>query len=110
MARNKGLEELLREELEGEGPGITDKAMFGGWAWLLDGNLLCGARHDGLLVRLGKGNDTWALKLPGVAPMISGMRQMQGWVRADSQIFGDDELRHKLIAGALQFVRTLPMK
>ena len=30
--------------------------MFGGWAWLLRGNLVCGAREDGLLARLGKGS------------------------------------------------------
>jgi hypothetical protein len=52
MTRDKGLEELVNEELSEE-LGITDKAMFGGWAWLLDGKLLCGARDDGMLVRLG---------------------------------------------------------
>jgi hypothetical protein len=31
--------------------GITEKAMFGGWSWLLHGNLLCGARDDGMLTR-----------------------------------------------------------
>jgi hypothetical protein len=30
------------------------KAMFGGWALLLNGNLLCGARAGGMLVRLGR--------------------------------------------------------
>ena len=44
--------------------------MFGGWAWLLNGNLLIGARSDGMLVRVGKGNDDWALRLSDVAPMM----------------------------------------
>jgi len=30
--------------------------MFGGLAWLAHGNLLCGARDAGMLVRLGKDN------------------------------------------------------
>ena len=51
MARDKGLEELLADELRPES-GVTEKAMFGGWAWLVNGNLLCGARDDGMLVRL----------------------------------------------------------
>ena len=34
MARDAGLEELLREEL-GQRPGLSEKAMFGGWAFLL---------------------------------------------------------------------------
>jgi hypothetical protein len=54
----EGLEELLRECLQAE-PGLTE--MFGGRAWLLNGNLLCGARDDGMLARLGKGNEDWAL-------------------------------------------------
>jgi len=109
MTRDKGLEELVNDELGSE-PGITAKAMFGGWAWLLDGNLLCGARGDGMLVRLGKDKDAWALQVPGVAPMILGTRRMHGWVRADSQAYGDDALRRKLVTRALDFVRSLPRK
>ena len=109
MARDQGLEELVRAELEGIG-GLTEKAMFGGLAWLQNGNLLCGARQDGMLVRLGKGNDGWALALPGVASMIMGERVMEGWVRAGPDAFGDDAVRRKLIAAALGFVRELPAK
>jgi DNA-binding HxlR family transcriptional regulator len=109
MARDEGLEELLREDLKAE-PGLTEKAMFGGRAWLLGGNLLCGARDDGLLARLGKNRDGWALRTPGVIPMISRGRRMQGWVRAGPSAFGDDELRRKLLDAALAFVRALPAK
>lgn len=42
--------------------------------------------------------------------MFSGARRMQGWVRADSKAYGDDAFRHKLLTGALDFVRSLPMK
>ena len=109
MARDKGLEELVNDELRSVS-GITNKAMFGGWAWLLKGNLLCGARQDGMLVRLGKGNDAWALELKGVKPMISRGKPMHGWVRTDSSVYGDDGKRHKLIAAALKFVGSLPGK
>ncbi|SMH67340.1 Conserved hypothetical protein [Acidithiobacillus ferrivorans] len=109
MARDKGLEELVYDELRST-PGITDKAMFGGWAWLLGGNLLCGARDDGMLVRLGKGNDAWALAITGIEPMLSRGKHMYGWVRADARVYGDDKMRHNLIASALQFVGSLPKK
>ena len=84
--------------------------MFGGWAWLLGGNLLCGARHDGMLVRLGKGNDEWALKLTGVEPMISRGRRMNGWVRVNPDVYGNDAIRHQLVALAIQSVGSLPAK
>jgi hypothetical protein len=61
MARDKGHEELVNDELRSV-RGLKDKALFGGSAWLLNGNLLFGAYDDGMLVRLGKDNETWALK------------------------------------------------
>jgi hypothetical protein len=109
MARDEGLEELLREHLVAE-PGLTEKAMFGGRAWLLNGNLLCAARDDGMLARLGRDRDGWALAAPGVVPMLSRGKRMHGWVRAGPDAFGDDALRRRLIDAALAFVRALPAK
>lgn len=107
--RNKVLEELLNDDLA-QVRGITEKAMFGGWAWLLRGNLLCGARDDGMLARLGQGNDAWALAMPGIVPMISRGRRMHGWVRAAPEVYEDDTLRRKLLNAALDFNRSLPKK
>lgn len=109
MARDRGLEEILNDELA-EVSNLTSKGMFGGWAWLADGNLLCCARHDGMLVRLGKGKDGWALKIAGVEPMLSGTRQMHGWVRAAPSVWGNDAKRRKLLDAALEFCRSLPAK
>ena len=106
---NKVLEELLSDDLAPV-RGVTEKAMFGGRAWLLNGNLLCGARDDGMLARLGKGNDAWALATPGIAPMNSRGRQMHGWVRAAPEAYEDDTLRRKLLKAALDFTRSLPKK
>ncbi|AWI57858.1 hypothetical protein AB395_00002205 [Sinorhizobium fredii CCBAU 45436] len=84
--------------------------MFGGLAFLVHGNLVCGAREDGMLARLGKGNDGWALALPGIAPMVMGERRMHGWVRARAEAYGDDELRRRLLNAALDYVLSLPPK
>ena len=53
MARDRGLEDLIRNDLP-PGLALTEKAMFGGVAWLMNGNLLVGARGDGMLARLGR--------------------------------------------------------
>jgi hypothetical protein len=63
-----------------------------------------------VLVRLGKGNDGWALKFGGVEQMIMRGRPMPGWVRVAPEIFGDDVLAEKFVKAALDFVRTLPPK
>ncbi|AHI73167.1 TfoX/Sxy family protein [Burkholderia thailandensis] len=109
MARDPGLEALVEDELKYE-HNVVAKAMFGGRAWLLGGHLLCCARGDGLLVRLGKDNDGWALQRPGIVRMTSRGRPMQGWVRAAPAAYGNDALRRSLIAAALEFVRSLPPK
>lgn len=109
MARDLGLEDLIREDLTSD-PALTERAMFGGWAWPLNGNLLIGARSDGMLARLGKGNDAWALGLPDVWRMIARGRAMDGWVRAGPTAYGDDAIRLRLIERALGFVRGLPPK
>lgn len=101
--RDPGLEELLRQDLA-EVPGLEERRMFGGLVWLLDGRLLCGARHDGLLVRLGAGRDGWALDLPGIAPMVNAGRPMRGWVWAQAEAYGDDALRQRLLAAARDFL------
>ena len=71
MPRDPGLEELLKTSLANT-RGLSEKAMFGGWAWLLHGNLLCGARHGSLLLRVGKDNEAWANEIPGVATAVMG--------------------------------------
>ncbi|WP_240232843.1 TfoX/Sxy family protein [Devosia lacusdianchii] len=107
--RDPGLEELVRDDL-GPLPGLSDKKMFGGLAWMLDGHLLCGARDVGLMVRLGKGNDAWALEYPDIGPMVMQGREMSGWVRAGLDTCADDDLRKRLLDAAVAFVRTLPPK
>jgi hypothetical protein len=109
VARDPGLEELVREHL-GNLDGLSETTMFGGRAWLLGGNLLCAAREEGILVRLGAGNDGWAIATPGIAQMRMGKRVMTGWVRASHDVCGDDALRAKLLDAALTFVRSLPPK
>ncbi len=63
-----------------------------------------------MLVRLGKGNDAWALALPDVRPMISAGRPMDGWIRAGPAAYGDDAIRARLIEAALKFAKGLPPK
>jgi hypothetical protein len=109
MARDAGLEELVASDLSGL-EGLVERTMFGGWCVMWRGNLLAGARDDGILVRLGKGNDGWAVATPGVSPMMMGARRMQGWVRLSPEAAGDDALRRRLLAAARDFVVTLPEK
>lgn len=109
MPRDPGLEELVHAAL-GNAPGLTGKAMFGGWAFLLHGNLLCGTRRGSLMLRVGPANEVWALTLPGVVPVTMRGRRMHGYVRATPEAYADDALRQRLLDAAIAFTLSLPRK
>jgi TfoX/Sxy family transcriptional regulator of competence genes len=109
MPRDAGLEDLVYATL-GSLPGLTGKAMFGGWAVLLHGNMLCGVRKDSLMLRIGSDNEPWALDIPGVSPVIMRSRRMHGYVRAAPEAYVDDAVRQRLLDAAVAFNRTRPRK
>lgn len=109
MPRDPGLEELIHSTL-GKPPGLTEKSMFGGLGFLLHGNLLAGARHGSLMLRIGPDNEAWALKIPGVTPVIMRGRRMKGYVRAAPEAYSNDAIRQRLLDAALAFTRALPKK
>lgn len=109
MPRDPGLEELVHNAL-GNPPGLTGKAMFGGWGFLLHGNLLCGARRGSLMLRVGRENEAWALEIPGVAPVVMRGRRMHGYVRAAQEAYADDAVRQRLLDAAVAFTSSLPSK
>ena len=51
MAYDEGLATRVRELLD-EQPGVAEKQMFGGLAFLVHGNMACGVRGEDLIVRV----------------------------------------------------------
>jgi hypothetical protein len=109
MPYDETLAETLRTALAGR-PGVSERKMFGGLCFLLDGNMLCGTYRDGGMYRVGKGNEAAALALPHVRPMTMGGRTMPGLVDAGREAIADPDLRGRLLGLALDFVGELPPK
>jgi hypothetical protein len=65
--------------------GVTEKKMFGGYCWMLRGNMLCGVEVGRFMFRVGKDLEAEALGRPGASPMDITGRPMRGfvWVRAE---------------------------
>ena len=103
MAYDEGLAETFRAALAGR-PGVSERRMFGGLAFMLDGNMLCGTYRDGGMYRVGKANEAAALALPHVRPMTMTGRAMPGLVEVDREAIADPELRGQLLGLALDFV------
>jgi TfoX/Sxy family transcriptional regulator of competence genes len=109
MAYSKQLAERIRDALDGR-PGIVERKMFGGVAWMFEGNMSCGVIGEDLLVRLAREDAAAALAEEGIGPMEFTGRQMRGFVLVDAATIGeDDELSRWVDAGA-GFALSLPSK
>ncbi|MCA0330124.1 MAG: TfoX/Sxy family protein [Actinobacteria bacterium] len=110
MAYDEGLAERIRELVAGE-RGISEKRMFGGLAFLLDGHMAIAASgQGGALVRVDPA-DTGTLLAKGPAePMVMRGREMDGWVRVPSEALRTRAQLSRWTERALAFVRTLPPK
>ncbi|MFI7599245.1 TfoX/Sxy family protein [Actinoplanes sp. NPDC049681] len=108
MAYDEALAQRIRDLLASV-PGITDKRMFGGLAFLTDGNLTVALMGDDLMVRVGRDAAEQALTAPGARPCDIGGRLMRGWVLVDGAVLDDDVL-DAWVGRARAFVSTLPPK
>lgn len=109
MAYDEGLAELMRTDLV-DMDGITEKKMFGGVAFMLNGNMLCGVHKGGGMFRVGKERHEAALQIDGTAPLSFTGRPMGGMVDASEEAIADDATRAALMALALENARSLPAK
>jgi len=104
------LADRIRPLLDGR-PGLTEKRMFGGLAFMRFGNMICAPMKGGsLLVRVGKDGMDDALALPGAAPMTMRDRTMSGFVEVSGDAIEDDDALETWMARAEAFVATLPPK
>lgn len=68
MAYDLGLAQRVREAL-GKRAGTSERAMFGGLAFLVGGKMFIGNRNSSLMARVGPERHADALALPGVRVM-----------------------------------------
>ena len=109
MAYDDGLVEALRHDLR-RVDGITEREMFGGLAFFLHGNMICGVHSEGPIFRVGKANEASALAVAGARPMTFTGRTMGGFIEVSNDAFGRDGSRHHWLNLALRHARTLPPK
>ena len=108
MAYDETLAERIREQLAGRGD-VTEKKMFGGLAFLTDGNMTVGVRGDDLIARIDPDTTDAALAEPGVRPFDITGRPMRGWILVAGEAL-DDAVLDRWIERARGYVETLPPK
>lgn len=108
MALDEDLAERMRAVLAGSG-SVREVRMFGGLCFMLNGNMVAGTSKRGLLVRVGKDQQSNALARSGAKLMEMTGRPMEGYIFVDPPPRDDRALRDWL-ALAVAFVKTLPPK
>jgi TfoX/Sxy family transcriptional regulator of competence genes len=109
MAFDETLADRIRAALAPRA-GVTERRMFGGIAFMVEGNMAVGVIDDDLMVRLGTEDAEKALAEPSTRPMDFTGRPMKGMVYVDpTGTAGDDDLAGWVDAGA-EFAASLPPK
>lgn len=109
MTYDEDLAQIFREDFA-RFDNVTEKKMFGGLCFLLNGNMLCGVHKDGGMARVGKENEPLALQIEGVSPLSFTGRKMGGLVDLDVEVINDYQKRADVMALAIEYVENLPPK
>jgi hypothetical protein len=110
MPYDQGLADRLRNLLSGE-PGLAEKKMFGGLAFLIGGNMaLAASGHGGLMVRVDPAESDTLTSTTRARIVEMRGRPMRGWLYLELADVGSaDELAAWVSRGA-SFARSLPAK
>ena len=100
MTYDRELADRLRAELAAD-PRVTEQAMFGGMAFLVEGAMVVAASgRGGLMVRCDPARAEELLAAEGVEPMVMRGREVDGWLRVASDAVDDDAALRSWIAVA----------
>jgi TfoX/Sxy family transcriptional regulator of competence genes len=109
MAYDEVLADRVRQALEGR-LGLTERKMFGGIAWMLEGHMCVGIVDRDLMVRVGP--DGWedALDEPHVRPMDFTGRPLKSYVYVAPEGLESDGALLDWVRRGAEFAATLPPK
>lgn len=110
MPYDEDLANRLRELLADES-GVSEKKMFGGLAFLIDGNMAVSASgRGGLLARVDPADTAKLLSRRHVSLMEMGGRSMDGWLRVAPEGVRTKRDLAAWVSRSVGYARTLPPK
>lgn len=109
MAYDELVAQRIRQTLKGS-PGISQRKMFGGVAFLLNGNMCCGVVRQDLVLRLGNEGVAQALQQPHTRPMDFTGRPLGSMIYLSPEGYQSEADLQSWVEQALAFCETLPAK
>jgi hypothetical protein len=109
MPFDDALAQRIRKRL-GKRPGLTEKKMFGGIAFMLGGNMACGVHGQDMIVRLDPDETAKALSEPHTRVFDLTGRPMKGWILVESDGVATDAALGRWVGIAAKYAESLPAK
>ena len=109
MPYNEQLAERVRGQLK-QHRGFSERKMFGGVCFMLNGNMCCGVAKDDLMLRIGAEAAEKSLKKPHTREMDFTGRPLKSMVYVEPEGIARDEQLWEWLRKALDFGETLPAK
>lgn len=110
MAYDEDLANRIRELVQGEA-GLTEKRMFGGLAFLINGNMAASASgQGGMLLRVDPADTPALVERPGASRFEMRGREMDGWLRIDATGLATTRQLKSWVARGIKYARSLPAK
>jgi len=110
MAYDEELANRLRETVQGA-QGLTEKRMFGGLAFLINGNMAVSASSKGgLLLRVDPAETDALITEPHAERFRMRGREMDGWLRIDAQAIDTDDEFERWVSRGVTYAQSLPPK
>ena len=109
MAFDERLAERIRRQLT-KRKGLTEKKMFGGLAFLLNGNMCCGVHGQDMIVRLDPAQTDKALSERHTRVFDLTGRPMKGWILVEARGLATDAALSKWTRTAVDYAGSLPRK
>jgi TfoX/Sxy family transcriptional regulator of competence genes len=107
MAFDEALADRVRPLVKG---AAVEKKMFGGLAFLVQGNMSVGVHGNALIVRVDPAETEQALKQPGVRLFDLTGKPMKGWLLVSSDVLGRDRPLAAWVERGVAYARSLPAK
>lgn len=110
MAYDEDLAERIRDLLAKE-PNVTENEMFGGLAFLINGNMAVSASgQGGLLLHIDPADTDTLLGKRHAQPMVMRGKSMQGWLRVDAGGLRTAAQLARWVSYGVTYARALPPK
>jgi TfoX/Sxy family transcriptional regulator of competence genes len=90
--------------------GLTERKMFGGIAFMLNGHMCCGVTRSDLMVRVGPDAYEDSLAQPHARPMDFTGRPMKGMIYVGAAGYQDDASLRAWVDRGVAFASSLPPK